>query len=149
MTFRRLSIVLAAITIAFTVFLWPTQASWISDWTGINIDLNREVGTGIGAMASPTIEQFEQSGKRLLKDYNDTLRATADELIKKMDQVAQARISQVDDVMKTALVKIDETTAKRLQENDELTEKRVGNIDTAAAKATYNLDQAASRFVLM
>ncbi len=140
---------LRPLTLVSFLLLIPIHASWLSDATGINIDVNRQIGTGIASMSAPVAEQFEQSGHRLIQDMDTALQATGTKLVALLDADMDKRIRQVDAVMNATLSKADQMISAHLKEIDEIAEERIGNLDTVAAKASYNAEEILSRLILL
>ena len=112
--------------IAFLAIALPTYASWLSDVTGVNIDLNKQIGTGVSGMAQPTINAFETSGHRLIENA---------------DRRAEARIAQVDTVLTKQLGEIDRIAQTRIEDLDLRIEQRIAQIDRMAASRLDQVDR--------
>lgn len=122
----------------------PTQASWLSDRTGINIDLNKEVGTGVAAMSAPVAEKFEESGNRLIDRMSGVLALQLD----KLDATALKNEIRVQAIIGTSINQVDQDITKQIEKADEVLEKRLGNADVIAAKTELGFEQVARRILL-
>lgn len=134
----RLRMLFSGLLLLVICLLAPVQGSWLSDVTGINIDINKQVGTGIEAMSAPTVQAFEQAGGRL---------------IDQADQKFAARLTQVNDiatgVLTATINSLDADISKQLSAADEIIEKRLGNVDTIAAKSALTIENIMARLILL
>jgi hypothetical protein len=126
----------------------PLHASWLSDVTGVNIDVNRQVGTGIGSMAQPTINAFETSGHRLIADADDRAAARlvqADTILAKqlsaLDATASNQIANLDMRLEQRIGQIDRVAAQRLDQVDQILDKNIQRVDATAAARIAQIDQ--------
>jgi hypothetical protein len=125
--------------------LAPVQGSWLSDATGINIDINKQVGTGIEAMSAPTVQSFEQSGGRLIDQADQKFAAR----LGQFNDIATAQIAAVNQVLTGTISSIDGDISKQLAAADELIEKRLGNVDTIAAKSALTIENIVARLIFL
>ncbi len=125
--------------------LFLSRASWLSDVTGVNIDLNKQVGTGIEAMSAPTVDAFEQAGGRLIQQADQTFGKRLDQF----SQIAAAQLQSANQILTGAISSIDADISKQLGDADELLEKRLGNIDTIAAKSAMTVEDVVARLILL
>jgi hypothetical protein len=114
-----------------------SSASWLSDATGINIDLNREVGTGIAAMSGPTLERAEATGRKLINEADAAIKNRIDQA----DLVAQQNIARVDTVLEKRLLQIDEISARRIDQVDAVLAANIVRVDETAQRTIADLDQ--------
>lgn len=119
----------------------PVRASWLSDATGINIDLNREVGTGLSAMAGPSFERAEETGRRLIGEADAAMKARIDQV----DAVAKANIERIDTVMENRLLQADQIAARRLDQVDTILARRITQADEAITNQIANVDSLIGR----
>jgi hypothetical protein len=123
------------------------EGSWLSDATGINIDVNKQIGTGIGGMAQPTIDAAETAGHRIIDDADRRAGARVDQIdtiltkqLKAFDDVSATRIADVDLRMEKRIAQIDRLTATRVREIDGILDKDITRIDDVAANRIGQID---------
>lgn len=106
----------------------------------IGVLLGRPVGSFVEAVTTPTLENVEGSGHRLVEDVDNRLSGQ----IGRLGKEAQARIEQVDAVAKDRLSQADAIMAARIVQVDasanRLVEKSLGELDEISRK---RVDQAA------
>jgi hypothetical protein len=117
------------LAILFTLGAVPGRASWLSDATTINVDLNRQFGTGISAMAQPSIDAAENAGHRLIDDA---------------DRRASARLTQADAILSRQLADFDGRMEQRIGQVDRITAKRLAEVDTILGKNISRVDDVAA-----
>jgi len=145
-------IALAVIFLSSIVLLSPVQGSWLSDATGINIDINKQVGTGIEAMSAPTVDAFQQAGTRLIDQADQKFAARlaqAGTIVAQAGTIATAAIQSINQTLTGTISSIDADISNQLAAADELLEKRLGNIDTIAAKATLTVESVVARLIFL
>jgi hypothetical protein len=126
------------------LFCIPTDASWLSDRTGINIDLNKQVGTGIAAMGAPTIDAFGQTGQRLIDQMDQKLGAR----LASITQFTDAEVTRVQGIVTESIRTIDADIEENLNRADEIIEKRLGNVDTIMTKSALTFEGVIRRLLL-
>src|SRR5436190_88658 len=108
---------------AAAVLLVSAAASgnWFSEKVAANVDLKKQIGTGIDAIAAQRIAQI--------------------------DDLLKARTSDIDALLHANINDVDERLGARIQQVDDLTERRFGNVETLAAKSTATLGSAILRLI--
>ena len=123
----------------------PLQASWLSDRTGINIDLNHEIGTGVASMGAPVVQKFEESGNRLI----DRMSQNLDDKLAKLDQIAQQNEVRIQSMVTASIAQVDQDISKEIDHADQVLETRLGNADVIAAKAELGFEDVVRHVVLL
>ena len=116
--------------------------------------LGRPVGSFVEAVTSPTLENVEGGGHRLIADVDTRLSGQIDQLgkqakerIEQVDAVAQDRLAQADSIMAARIVQVDASAnrlvEKSLGEVDEISRKRIEQAAQAGGALIKQVDGAA------
>jgi hypothetical protein len=141
----RIRMLAGVVLLLLIALLIPVQGSWLSDSTGINIDINKQVGTGIEAMSAPTVQAFEQAGGRLIDQADQKFAAR----LTQAGDIAAAQIQSVNQVLTSAISSVDSDISKQLAAADEVLEKRLGNVDTIAVKSALTIENVVARLIFL
>jgi hypothetical protein len=146
------------------------RANWFSDKIARNIDLKREVGTGIAVIAQPTIDSAETSSRRVLEQADQIAGARLGQVdalitrqvggvdalltrqvggvdvlleqrIGQVDRIAATRLKQVDAMLDKDITRIDSIAAKRIQQVDELLTTRIHDVDALLKASITDVDE--------
>lgn len=112
------------------------RASWFSDKVAKNIDLKKEVGTGIAVIAQPTIDSAETSGRRILEQADQIAGAR----LGQVDALITRQVGGVDVLLEQRIGQVDRIAATRLKEVDTMLDKDISRIDAIAAKRIQQVD---------
>lgn len=136
----------------------PAPGSWLSDKTGIDINLNREFGSGISEIAGPSFDRAEKVGRALIDEADKAMQARlrqfdqiaasnlgrVDSILERrlaqVDHIAAQRLDQVDTILAQNIRRVDELTAQRLRDADQLVGQRLGDVDRMTQQAIADLD---------
>jgi hypothetical protein len=123
----------------------PTRASWLSDVTHINIDINRQIGTGVEAMASPTIERFEATTRQAIAQFNEV----ATKLLAQLTSAVAEWINKFDAIVTSAIASVDQVITAAISRADEVLEVRLGNLDTIVTKANATFQSTVTQLLIL
>ncbi|HEY6341202.1 MAG TPA: hypothetical protein VIY49_06890 [Bryobacteraceae bacterium] len=137
-------LVISTLVLMLTLLVTPIPGSWLSDVTGINIDVNKQIGTGISAMSAPTAQVFEETGNRLIVQLDQKM----NERITQIGGIAQVTLIQFQGIVNNSMQEVDELITKQLTAADELLERRIGTIDTIAVKDGLALERIIQNILL-
>src|SRR5437868_4758996 len=136
----------AAVAVSFLVVA-AADGSWFSEKVAANVDLKRQIGTGIGIIAQPTIESAQTAAQGLLDDADRRVGARlgqvdplVDKQLGKVDVLLENRIGQVDRITATRLGDVDTLVDKDIKKIDAVAAQRIGQIDDLLKARTYDLD---------
>lgn len=116
----------ASAVLAMSFLLVPAaQANWFHKKIETNIDLHKQIGDGISAIAQPTITSAETAGRNVVSDA---------------DRIAGARLAEADRIAGTRLADVDALAARHIGGVDVLLEQRIGQIDRIAATRLAQVD---------
>src|SRR5262245_29191734 len=118
--------------------------------------LGKPFGSFVEAVTSPTLENVEGTGHRLVEDVDTRLSGQMDRLgkeakarIEQVDAVAQDRLAQADAIMAARIVQVDASAnrlvEKSLGEVDEISRKRVEQAAQAGSALIKQVDAAAQQ----
>lgn len=136
----------------------PAPGSWLSDKTGIDINLNREVGSGISEIAGPSFDRAEKVGRALIDEADKSMQSRLQQFdqiaasnlgrvdsilerrLAQVDNIAAQRLDQVDSILAQNIRRVDELTSQRLQDANQLVGQRLGEVDRMTQRAIADLD---------
>ena len=136
------------------------RANWFSDKIAKNIDLKNEIkGASVAAIAQPTIDSAETSGRRLLQQADQIAGARLGQVdvlltrqvggvdillehhIGQVDRIAATRLKEVDTILDKDITRIDAIAAKRIQQIDDLLGTRLNDVDTLIKSNLNDVDE--------
>jgi len=139
---RRRILVLSTL---LALVLVPANASWFSDRIGINIDLNKQIGTGLASMGAPVVDRFEETGNRVV----DRMSHVLDDKMAKVDQIATQHEQRIQGIVQASISQVDTAIQMQIDHADEVLETRLGNADVIAAKAELGFEDVIRRLLLL
>src|SRR5215212_5660512 len=127
----------ASAVLAVSLLLVPAaHANWFSKKVGGNIDLHKQIGDGISAIAQPTISSAETASRNILEDADrragvriDQVEGIADRQVKNVDVLLEHRIGQVDAIAATRLAQVEHIADKEVKRIDAIATKSINDID--------------------
>jgi hypothetical protein len=136
----------AAVALSFLVVA-AAEGSWFSDKVAANFDLKKQVGTGIGVIAQPTIDSAQTAAHSLLDDADRRVGARlgqvdplVDKQLGKVDTLLENRIGQVDRIAVTRLRDVDTIVDKDIKKIDAIAGQRIAQIDDLLKSRVVDLD---------
>jgi hypothetical protein len=135
---------------AVSVFLLVSAAAsgnWFSEKVAANIDLKKQVGTGVAVIAQPTIDSAQNAAQTLLDEADRRVGARlgqvdplVDKQLGKVDALLENRIGQVDRIAATRLKDVDTLVDKDIKKVDAIAAQRIAQIDDILKARTYDID---------
>lgn len=135
----KCAMIILPVVITGTLFIGEASASWLSDVTGVNVDLNREFGSGVSQIAGPTFDRAEKVGHALIDESDKVMK----ERLAQLDLIAQNNLGRVDTMLERRLSQVDEIAARRLDQIDQIADRQISRVDTVMS----NQLQEANRVV--
>ena len=149
---------LCLLVVAANWYPFAAGASWFSDATGIDINLNREFGSGVSQIAGPTFDRAEKVGRTLIDEADKSMKNRLDQLdliaqnnlgradslmerrLSQVDMIAARRLDQVDSIMEINIKRVDQVMHAQIVEADRIVGQRLVDVDGLLSKATHDLD---------
>jgi hypothetical protein len=130
-----------------SLFVSAAQANFFSDRVAANFDLKKEVGTGISAIAQPTIDSAQTAAQTVLDNADQRLGArlgqvdtTIGKTVQNVDVLLEHRIGQVDGIAATRLKEIDSIADKQIKRIDNTIAASITRIDNVLQARTIDID---------
>jgi hypothetical protein len=127
----------ASAVLAVSLLVIPAaQGKWFAKKVGAHVDLHKQLGDGISAIAQPTINSAETAGRTILGEADriagariEQVGALADKQVGHVDVLLEHRIGQVDRIAATRLAQIDGIFDKDIKRIDNIAAARINDID--------------------
>src|SRR5262245_29871595 len=146
-TFREAPMLWRASVAVSLLFVGAAQASWFNDRIAKNVDLKKEVGTGIAVIAQPTIESAQTAAHGLLDEADRRVAARlaqvdplVDRQLGKIDPLVDRQLGKVDTLLENRIGQVDRIAATRLKDVDKILDKDIKRIDALAAQSIAKVD---------
>jgi hypothetical protein len=119
-------------------FLVVTAANgnWFRDKVAANLDLKKDIGTGISVVAQPTIDSAQTAAQSLLDEADRRVGAR----LGQVDPLVDKQLGKVDVLLENRIGQIDGIAATRLRDVDAIADKSIKRIDTIAAQRIAQID---------
>src|SRR5262245_3541557 len=133
--------------VAVSFFATALQANFFSDKVAKNFDLKKEIGTGISAIAQPTIDSAQTAAQTVLDNADQRLGVrlgqvdtTIGKTVQNVDVLLEHRIGQVDGIAATRLKEIDNIADKQIKHIDKTISESITRIDNLLQARTVDVD---------
>jgi len=127
----------ASAVLAASLLLVPAaHANWFSKKVGGNIDLHKQIGDGISAIAQPTISSAETASRNILDEADRRAGVRIDQV----EGIANRQVGNVDVLLEHRIGQVDAIAATRLKQVETIADKEVKRIDAIATKSINDID---------
>ena len=130
-----------------SLFVSAAQANFFSDKVAANLDLKKQIGTGISSIAQPTIDSAQSAAQTVLDNADQRLGArlgqvdtTIGKTVQNVDVLLEHRIGQVDGIAATRLKEIDTIADKQIKHIDNTIAASITRIDNVLQARTVDVD---------
>ena len=137
------------------LFVGTAEASWFNDRIAKNVDLKKQVGTGIAVIAQPTIDASQNAAQTVLDEADRRVGARigqidplVDRQLGKVDPYVDRQLVKVDALLENRIGQVDRIAAMRLKDIDKILDKDIKRIDALAAQSIARIDATLQARVL-